>query len=183
MPNPKSPNPLPASAIPEKPPNLSAHLPKLTPRRRQPPPSNPRPLPHTPTLPSPPLRTHLSFLRPTRRILSPKDHDLFLASSTYDLLLSFVFSLTDSVRDKRISDLKKCELSSTVKHILHVLDEVENVANQCPPEDQGGSRFGNKGFRNFLDALGSEHKAWHRKLGIEDPEAINEVSAYFLQSF
>ena len=164
-------------------PDLRNRLPKLQPRRRQAPPSNPLPVPETPSLPSPPDPSTLSFQKPTRRILSPKDHDLFLASPTYKLLLAFVFGLADSVVDTPVSAVKDSDLSPAVKIILKILDNVQDVVNRSPPEDQGDSRFGNKGFRDFLDLAAKEHSGWHKELGVESEEAISEVSTYFLQAF
>ncbi|KAH0545178.1 Serine/threonine-protein phosphatase 2A activator 2 [Glutinoglossum americanum] len=158
-------------------------LPRLTPRRRQPPPSNPIPAPETPPLPPPlSLESH-KFTHPTRRILSTEDHKLFLSSPTYTLITSFVFSLADTVKDTPISAAKVGGLSPAVQCVLDILDDVEKVVERCPPEDQGGSRFGNKAFRDVLDAVGKEHEGWHRKLGMEDAAAIDEVSTYFLQAF
>jgi serine/threonine-protein phosphatase 2A activator len=125
----------------------------------------------------------LTYQRPTRRILSPKDHDLFLTSPTYDLLLAFVFGLADSVIDTPISAVLQEETSPAVTKILTILDKVEDVLRRSPPEDQEGSRFGNKGFRDFLDLTAKEHSAWHEHLGIASQEAIAEISTYFLQCF
>ncbi|PBP19586.1 phosphotyrosyl phosphate activator protein [Diplocarpon rosae] len=163
--------------------DLRYRLPKLQPRRRQQPPSNPLPVPETPDLPSPPDLSTLSFKRPSRRILSPKDHDLFLASPTYKLVVAFVFGLTESVVDTPVSAIRENDLSPTVKTILNILDKVQNVVERSPPEEQGDSRFGNKGFRDFLDLAAEEHTEWHKQLGITSTSAITELSTYFLQSF
>ncbi len=171
----------PASAIP----NLRDRLPKLEPRRRpQKTPANPLPVPETPDLP-PPLKSPSTntFQKPTRRILSQKDHTLFLESPTYKLLLSFIFGLTDSVIDTPVSAVRDSDLSTAVKTILNILDKVEDVVQRSPPEEQGDSRFGNKGFRDFLDLAAKEHTSWHQELGITSDEAILEISTYFLQSF
>lgn len=164
-------------------PNLRDRLPKLEPRRRTQPSSNPLPVPETPNLPSPPELSSLTFIKPTRRILSPRDHELFLASPTYKLLLAFVFGLTDSVVDTPVSAIKDGDLSTSVKNVLDILAKVEDAVKRSPPEEQGDSRFGNKGFRDFLDLVAKEQSEWHKELGIESEEAISEISAYFLQSF
>lgn len=164
-------------------PDLRNRLPKLQPRRRQAPASNPLPVPKTPTLPSPPDLSTLSFKKPSRRILSPKDHDLFLASPTYDLLVAFVFNLTESVIDTPASAVRDSDVSPAVKTILQILEKVSDVVERSPPEEQGDSRFGNKGFRDFLDLAAEEHTEWHKQLGITSASAITEVSTYFLQCF
>lgn len=169
----------PAGAIPD----LRDRLPKLTPRRRPAPPSNPLPVPETPNLPPPPEISTLIFQKPTRRILSPKDHELFLSSPTYKLILAFVFGLTDSVVDTPVSAVKDSDLSPAVRSILDILDKVEDAVKRSPPEEQGDSRFGNKGFRDFIDLAAKEHRSWHEQLGVTPTEAITEISTYFLQSF
>ncbi len=163
-------------------PNLRDRLPKLEPRRRKPPVVNPLPVPETPTLPPPPDLSTIVYERPSRRILSKKDHELFLASPTYRLVLAFIFGLTDSVVDTPISAVKDSDLSPTIKYILEVIDGVEDVVRRSPPEEQGDSRFGNLGFRDFLDLLGTEHTEWHKHLGVTE-KAIPEISTYFLQGF
>jgi serine/threonine-protein phosphatase 2A activator len=175
----KAPQGLPAAGIP----NLRDRLPKLQPRRRAAAPSNPLPVPETPTLPSPPDLSALKFKKPTRRILSPQDHDIFLASPTYKLLLAFVFGLTESVVDTPVSAVSNSDLSPAITNILDILDKVEDAVRRSPPENQGDSRFGNKGFRDLLDLAAKEHSGWHKQLGISSEEAIAEVSTYFLQSF
>lgn len=164
-------------------PNLRDRLPKLQPRRRAAPPSNPLPVPETPSLPSPPDLATIQYKKPTRRILSAQDHDTFLASPTYRLLLAFVFGLTDSVIDTPVSAVSNSDLSPAVTNILQILDNVEGTVKRSPPENQGDSRFGNKGFRDFLDLAAKEHTEWHKQLGISSEDAISEVSTYFLQSF
>jgi len=143
---------------------------------------NPLPVPETPALPPPPDVSALTFTKPSRRILSKADHDLFLASPTYSLLLAFVFGLAASVQDTPISSLKDAP-SPAVTTILEILDNVEDVVVRSPPEEQGDSRFGNRGFRDFVDLAAKEHPAWHKKLGVTNDDAITEISTYLLQSF
>lgn len=120
---------------------------------------------------------------PSRRILSSQDLELFLASPTYKLLLAFVFGLTDAVVDTPISAVSSDALSPAVTTILAILDKVEDVAQRSPPESQGDSRFGNKGFRDFIDLLAAESPSWHRDLGITSEEMVVEISTYLKQSF
>lgn len=164
-------------------PDLRNRLPKLEPRRRGPPPANPLPFPETPALPAPPDTSNHIFRKPTRRILSPKDHEIFLSSPTYKLLLAFVFGLTESVVDTPVSAVKTESLSPACVRILQVLDKVEETVEKCPPEEQGDSRFGNKGFRDFVDAAAKEQAEWQKHVGVPTEEASVEVSTYFLQSF
>ncbi|RYP02690.1 hypothetical protein DL764_005680 [Monosporascus ibericus] len=164
-------------------PNLKDRIPKLEPRRKRPPPSEPVPVPKTPALPSPPDPSTLRFQIPSRRILSKKDHELFLSSPTYDLILAFVFGLSDSVVDTPISAAKDDDCSPATKTILSILDKAEVIAKDTPPDDSEGSRFGNKTFRTFLDKVKAESQSWHNELGLSSQDAISEVETYLLQSF
>ncbi|KAI9803087.1 MAG: Serine/threonine-protein phosphatase 2A activator 2 [Piccolia ochrophora] len=161
----------------------TVRLPKLTPRKRDPTSSNARPAPVTPALPPPLLPSNHAFTRPTRRILSSEDHQIFQRSSTHTLLVSFVFSLAESIKGTPVSAVTDEQLSPFVKAVLEILDDVGEVQKRHPPEDQGDSRFGNKGFRDFVDGLEREQSRWHQKLGIHDAAAVDELSTYFLQSF
>ncbi|KAI1082816.1 Phosphotyrosyl phosphatase activator [Whalleya microplaca] len=164
-------------------PNLKGRLPKLEPRRKRPTPANPLPLPETPALP-PPLDTPpRSFQVPTRRILSTKDHELFLSSPTYTLIVAFVFGLSDAVVDTPISAVSDDDCSPAIKSILSILDEAEALVLSTPPEDSEGSRFGNKVFRTFLDKAKAASSSWNQKLGLSSQETISEVETYLNQSF
>jgi serine/threonine-protein phosphatase 2A activator len=164
-------------------PNLKDRLPKLEPRRRRPQQSNTLPTPENPGLPDPPDLSKITFKVPSRRILSPKDHELFLSSPTYNLIVAWIFTLSESVVDSPISSVKESDLSPAVKTILSILDETETLCKDSPPDDQGGSRFGNKTFRLFLDKVKQRAPQWHSQLGVENPDAVAEVATYLNQSF
>lgn len=177
--------PIADSQIPSNPPDLSNKLPKLVPRRRpqlERKPSNPPP--STPSLPPPPNLDGHIFFQPTRRILSERDHELFLASSTHDLIVSFVFHLSDSVRDRTIPAVEQSDAASdpAIVALLAVLDEAEALLKQSPPLETS-SRFGNPAFRDFLSKLNDALPAWHAKLGVSDPSAQDELSVYISNAF
>ncbi|CAF9939803.1 Serine/threonine-protein phosphatase 2A activator 2 [Imshaugia aleurites] len=157
-------------------------LPRLLPRKKAPS-HNVLPVPETPTLLPPPDTSILIFQKPTRRILSPRDHDCFLSSPTYSLILSFVFSLSESAADKKMSSIDLASAHPTIHKILSILDSVEETIKRCPPTDQGGSRFGNPAFRDFIDSISMESQSWHQRLGLPSPSSIEEVSTYLYQSF
>ncbi|KAL1297403.1 hypothetical protein AAFC00_004938 [Neodothiora populina] len=172
----------------QKVPDLSAQLPKLVPRRRpkasQEPPLNPPP--PTPALVAAPSEEELRewrFLKPTRRILSPKDHELFLKSSTNDLVTAFVFTLSDSIQDTTISQVKQRPQDAIIDTLLHMLDEAEQIVAECPPEDTG-SRFGNPAFRSFLDKTETKLPEWHSAhLHLPSEPCMQEVQTYLQHSF
>jgi serine/threonine-protein phosphatase 2A activator len=167
-------------------PNLKDRIPKLEPRRRRQGPENPTPVPETPTLPPPPPvdEPTWTYRTPVRRIVTAKDHEIFLASPTCELIKAWVFGLADAVVDVPCSAVQRDEdLSGVVKNILAVLEEAETFVAQSPPDEQGGSRFGNKAFRGFLDLASARSQQWHRSLGLADDAAIAEASTYLNQSF
>ena len=177
------PDPPQASSIP----NLRDRLPKLEPRRRRPQQSDTLPVPENPGLPDPPDLSHHTFKIPTRRILSPKDHEIFLSSPTFNLIVAWIFTLSDSVRDTPISAVKDSDLSPAVRAILSILDQTEALCRDSPPDDQGGSRFGNKTFRLFLDKVKARAAGWHADLlGIvpdDNNGAASEAATYLNHSF
>lgn len=177
--------PIADSQIPDNPPDLSKRLPKLTPRRSKQTenaPSNPPP--PTPSLPSRPSIEKHKYLKPTRRILSERDHQLFTASPTHDLVISFVFHLSDSVRDQTIRHVEASAAAQdpSIIALLAVIDEAEAILKSHPALDTG-SRFGNPAFRDFLASVDTALPTWHEKLGIKDTEAQNEVATYLANSF
>ncbi|KAF2686853.1 Phosphotyrosyl phosphatase activator, partial [Lentithecium fluviatile CBS 122367] len=168
------------------PPDFSAKIPKLIPRKRAPgaarrePPSAPPP--PTPPLPPPPNLDSHAYTTPSRRILSPDDHALFLKSPTCALVEAWVFGIADSVRDKPTTSIKVEDCSPVVTKVLDILSKTEAVLEECPPEDTG-SRFGNPIFRTFLDKVETLLPSWHSSLGLTAPAQVSEISAYLLHSF
>lgn len=161
-----------------------SNIPLLKPRkRRSVSVQNPLPIPETPTFPPPPESSTLKFEEPTRRILSPQDHEIFQASSTNNLIVSFVFSLSESVADKKISSIAQSDRPNIINTLLFILSSAEDTINSCPPADQGASRFGNPSFRLFVDTIASQSPSWHNDLGITSLSAISEISTYLLNSF
>jgi len=159
------------------------NLPKLIPRKKKAsPPENPVPVPETPALLPPPDRSTLSFTEPTHRILSHHDHDLFLSSPTYSLILSFVFSLSEAAADKKVSSIDPSRAHPNIQAILGILDDIEDTIDLCPPADQDGSRFGNPAFRDFLDSVTAQSQEWHENLFLSSWESLIETSTYLHHS-
>jgi len=98
-----------------------------------------------------------TYVPPKRRILTPQDLEIFQSSPTHDLLVNFVISLNTSILDKPLSyDLG--EVDSIITSLLGVLDKIEDLVKKNPRVDNGGSRFGNEGFKHFYDSL---EKVYH----------------------
>ncbi|MCJ1255208.1 Serine/threonine-protein phosphatase 2A activator 2 [Lignoscripta atroalba] len=169
--------PLPTSA------QAQLKLPRLIPRNRRSAPQNPLPVPETPLLPAPPDTANLRFREPSRCILSPHDHEVFLESPTYHLVRSFVFSLSESIADTKISSVSLAQQSPLIHTLLAILSSISSLIESNPPKDQGTSRFGNPAFRGFIDALSTELPDYHNTLGLPSAAATDETSAYLLHSF
>ena len=158
-------------------------LPSLTPRRRSSTPQNPLPVPEAPPLPAPPDLEELHPRTPARRILSQEDHGLFLKSSSYSLVLSFVFSLADACADTKISSVTSAEQPPIIRKLEAVLDSVSSLVDSNPPVDQGSSRFGNPAFRTFVEELTEQLEKLHEPLGLPDARWSEEVATYLKQAF
>jgi len=75
-----------------------------------------------------------------------------------------------------------------VRGLLHILQELEDTITQCPPDENGGSRFGNPAFRTYIDTLTSKLPSLHAKL-LDTPSsegtaatANNELTTYLISS-
>jgi serine/threonine-protein phosphatase 2A activator len=163
--------------------DLSQKLPPLIPRRRKASATQQanESLLVTPKLATPLQTTPAQFKLPTRRILSPKDLDSFHSSSTYTLILAFVFGISDSVPGKRTSDIAPGPNHVTVKSVLSIIDDLGELLKAHPPLDTG-SRFGNPIFRSYINDVKLHLDKWHQRLNIPT-EAIPEVSTYLENSF
>jgi serine/threonine-protein phosphatase 2A activator len=97
------------------------------------------------------------------------------------LILSFVFGVSDSVRNTPISAVTVDALTPTCNAILSVLEEADAVRAANPPLDTG-SRFGNPAFKSFIAALTAQLPQWHAQLQVPSA-ARQEMSTYLQNSF
>ena len=159
-------------------------LPRLTPREKSKHNHvNPDPIPATPPLPGPLPYGSIAFQKPSRRILSSEDHQRFLSSPAYHLILAWIFNLADSVQGQPIPSPETSTLSPSVTRISKAISEIQESIDRNPPRDTG-SRFGNPAFRDFYNDLVTRVRDLHTDvLAILDEAAIEELSAYILGSF
>jgi serine/threonine-protein phosphatase 2A activator len=140
-------------------------------------------VPATTSLPDRPSLESIEYITPVRRILSREDHETFLSSPAYSLVLSFIFNLSDGVRYKPVSALKDTPLPPALENIVKILSAIRTLIEKNPSLDQNGSRFGNPAFRSLYDDVASQRIIWHQKiLGMENPKAIEEVTTYLSNS-
>ncbi|PGH11563.1 hypothetical protein AJ79_04821 [Helicocarpus griseus UAMH5409] len=151
-------------------------------RQRGPQPAQ-EPPPETPELPKPENRDSIQYTHPVPRILSYADHEAFLSSPAYTLVLAFVFNLSDSVRFKPVSSVNKVPSSPIISKIITVLSSIESLVDKNPSLDQNGSRFGNPAFRSLYDDVATQSPVWQREIiGMQDPGAVDELSTYLVNS-
>jgi len=153
-------------------------IPPLIPRSQRKP-SNPQtePPPQTPLLPDPPASSSLSPVIPTRRILSPEDHEKFQQSATNQLVQAWIFGLCDCVHGKSVTDIQNLKRTSIVQSIDKVLDVIEGLLEEHPPLDTG-SRFGNPVFRSFHRAVVERAIPMHIELFQLQQNMAEEVATY-----
>ena len=162
---------------------LPLKMPALIPRKKRSSPQNPIPIPETPILPKPPDLEGLSPAIPERRILSDGDHRSFLESSSYSLILAFVFSLSESCVDMKTSSLSSSNQSETIVKIHDALASISSLVDNNPPAEQGNSRFGNPAFSNFIDDLVANLAHYHDDIGMLGNPWSHEVSVYLEHAF
>ncbi|KAK9368690.1 Phosphotyrosyl phosphatase activator [Lipomyces kononenkoae] len=120
--------------------------------------------------------------KPSARILTQEDLDVFKESETYNVLLQFILDLREAATGHPNSF--DCIESETTKSILSLLDEVQQLTTLHPAVSNEKSRFGNPAFRDFYDDLESQLPDLFRKHfpDIQEDKLI-EMEAYFAESF
>ena len=162
--------------------SAAAAIPRLVPRDPRRSSQNPEPVPPTPPLPSPLPLDQITLGHPRRRILSPEDHQRFLCSPSYNLVVAWIFHLADSVRGHAVPPPATLSPSPFVERITALLTTLTILVDRHPPRDTG-SRFGNPAFRDFYRDVAHQLDKLHSQvLGTDNPGALQELSAYLLGS-
>lgn len=153
-------------------------IPRLVPRsQRQSSKPQVEPPPITPPLSSPPSLKSVNPVIPSRRILSPGDHEKFLRSSTNQLVQAWIFGLCDSVQGKSVTDVQNKSKSQTIQSIDKILDVIQDLLAEYPALDTG-SRFGNPVFRSFHRAVVVRAIPLHTSLFALEQGLAEEVATY-----
>ncbi|KAG0197261.1 Serine/threonine-protein phosphatase 2A activator 2 [Mortierella sp. GBA30] len=119
-----------------------------------------------------------TFVVPRREILTKEDLELFHESPTYASLFEFLEALNESVIG--VVSTAECYQSEVVRGMLDILDHVNQVTEEYPPETGHESRFGNPAFRKFYDQVALSAPGWMEELRLPK-EAVPEVSKYFVE--
>lgn len=117
--------------------------------------------------------------KPVRRVYTKEDLEVWKDSATYNELLEFVCSLQNAVVGKANDD--PCFVSTTVDHILSLLDSINSIIDKHPVEhEKDVSRFGKIEFRDFYTEV--SELATNLVKGVVGHENI-DVSTYLLESW
>jgi serine/threonine-protein phosphatase 2A activator len=100
-----------------------------------------------------------TFVVPEKRIHNAESFGKWKESHAYTAYMDFVMKCNESVMGKKVSDLPDSSLSSEVRSVIRLLDELLKWVEEIPLEEQTG-RFGNGAFRT-----------WHRRL-TENSESL-----------
>ncbi|KAH6911592.1 Phosphotyrosyl phosphatase activator [Coprinopsis sp. MPI-PUGE-AT-0042] len=122
------------------------------------------------------------FRPPNKRILTPEQLLAFQQSSTHTDIIAFITRLNGSIKGAKLYDKPEGEEHPTIRALGRILDEVKQIAEDTPPIENAGSRFGNPAFRTFYDRISEATDALHKThlvpLGLPS-EALEEIGAYF----
>ncbi|KAJ2722227.1 Serine/threonine-protein phosphatase 2A activator [Coemansia sp. Benny D115] len=122
------------------------------------------------------------YIKPQREILDPKDMEKWQKSTAYMEIVSFVEQLSRSVEGRRISS--DYPVSQHIRDIGQLLEHMSSWIAQIPLDTSVASRFGNRAFRKWQDALSQQASELHHKLlPVSLHEATVELSAYLTMSF
>lgn len=146
-----------------------------------------------------------SFAVPVKKINEAKDVHTFLLSKAHHDIMTFLLQLNvamfpryvpdsnGSSRDIQIWELDcpRTPFSDTVKRLRKLLDELEKILDEVPP-DSGPRRFGNASFRKWSEVVASRATALlqqHLPAGLlvrhsaTETSAASEIESYFLGAF
>lgn len=122
----------------------------------------------------------MSYVTPTKRIITNEDLKLWEKSDTYSSLVDFIQTLSDSVKGK--TNDAPVEVSSCVSAVLELLNQIENLVKENPVvQDKEMTRFGKVEFRDFYDSVSLESEALLQPIDAGD--ATEELAGYLEESW
>ncbi|RKP12299.1 Phosphotyrosyl phosphatase activator [Piptocephalis cylindrospora] len=116
---------------------------------------------------------------PERKILTPRDLELFKESSAYADYIGFVERLNDAVINIRTRETVK--ESDLTKALVAMLKTLQHWVKEIPAVENAQSRFGNPAFRDFYDRVQENQDSLLTPLGLSQEER-EEVGAYLMGS-
>ncbi|KAI4518537.1 Phosphotyrosyl phosphatase activator [Schizophyllum commune Tattone D] len=122
----------------------------------------------------------MTYLVPSKAIVTPEQLEAWKQSETHERVLSYVTTLNDAVVGVKLDD--ECPRSPGVHRVLELLDAIEQLAKDTPPIDNASSRFGNPAFRTFYDKVGERAPDLLATIGVP-ADAVPEVATYLGESW
>ncbi|RKP38487.1 protein phosphatase-like protein 2A regulatory subunit B [Dimargaris cristalligena] len=114
------------------------------------------------------------FQAPTKSIRVPEDIPVWLRSRAFDLIMTYLTELNDSV--KGTPNSTPCPSSKSIDRVLELLDTIDDYITLIPPDQSAQSRYGNPAFRQFIKHLQQNAAAIHRPLLNESPAITTPAS-------
>ncbi|KAJ3220477.1 Serine/threonine-protein phosphatase 2A activator 2 [Clydaea vesicula] len=118
-----------------------------------------------------------------KQILTTEDLNNFNACSAKSELMDFLHLLNNSIKNKKLSDLKVSD-SSTLIHLKNLFKTLKDEIKNFKPVENGKSRFGNPSFRLWFEKV--EELLFNQNLlsflSLGDSQR-DEVNSYLLDSF
>ncbi|KAJ1980330.1 Serine/threonine-protein phosphatase 2A activator 1 [Dimargaris verticillata] len=122
------------------------------------------------------------FKTPTKCIRTNQDVDIWLHSKAFAFLMTFLGQLNESVQG--LANSYSCPVSPVLTQIIAMLDRVNALTDQFPPQVSSLSRYGNPTFRSWMNALKKEAATLHAEhLPMDVQPALVELEAYFTGAF
>ncbi|CAO3638801.1 unnamed protein product [Cunninghamella echinulata] len=131
------------------------------------------------TLPS--LLTQYQYISPKKCIHTQQDITIFTKSPAFERLMIFVLLLNESVKQKKVSDIKT--YSPQIENIVLLLKDLDTLMDTYPPL-HNPQRFGNKAFRQWLQRVQEDVNTLMEKyLPKSIEKAVPELNDYFIGGF
>ncbi|CAO3614601.1 unnamed protein product [Cunninghamella blakesleeana] len=129
----------------------------------------------------PNLLTSYQYEEPKKCIHTQQDITLFTNSPAFERIMVFVLLLNESVKQKKVSDIK--DYSPQIDNMIKLLADLDAFINDYPPL-HNPQRFGNKAFRQWLQRVKEEMNSLMEKyLPNTISNAIPELNEYFIGGF